>query len=86
MKKILLVLFLSFSFIVPSYADSDSCISAYEAEDYQNAALECINPANLGEIYPQNILGWLYLYGPKDIKDYSKALIWISKSSDQGNA
>ena len=84
MKTILLALFLSFSFIVSSYADSDNCIAAYENKDYQTAAIECINPANLGEIYPQNILGWLYLYGPEDIKDYSKALTWLSKSSDQG--
>ena len=84
MKRILLALFLSFSFIVSSYADSDNCIAAYENKDYQTAAIECINPANLGEIYPQNILGWLYLYGPEDIKDYSKALTWLSKSSNQG--
>jgi len=84
MKTILLALLLSFSFIVSSYADSDNCIAAYENKDYQTAAIECINPANLGEIYPQNILGWLYLYGPEDIKDYSKALTWLSKSSDQG--
>ena len=86
MKTILLALFLSFSFIVSSYADSDNCIAAYENKDYQTAAIECINPADLGEIYPQNILGWLYLYGPEDIKDYSKALTWLSKSSDQGVA
>ena len=85
MKKLLLILFLSFSFIVSSYADSDTCTNAFEAEDYQNAALECINPANLGEIYPQNILGWLYLKGLGVSIDYSKALIWLNKSADQGN-
>ena len=86
MKKLLLILFLSFSFIVSSYADSDNCVNAFESEDYQNAALECINPANLGEIYPQNILGWLYLKGLGVSIDYSKALIWLNKSADQGNA
>ena len=85
MKKLLLILFLSFSFIVSSYADSDNCVNAFESEDYQNAALECINPANLGEIYPQNILGWLYLKGLGVSIDYSKALIWLNKSADQGN-
>jgi len=83
-KKLLLLL-LTFGSIVSSYADSDSCINAFEAEDYQNAAIECITPASDGAIYPQNILGWIYLQGLGVTIDYSKAFSWISKSAEQGN-
>ena len=57
-----------------------------ESEDYQKASVECIEPANLGETYPQNILGWIYLKGLGVTVDYQKAFKWLSKSSEQGNS
>ena len=50
MKKLLLILLLSFSFIVSSYADSDSCINAYDNEFYENIVIECTTPANAGDM------------------------------------
>ena len=83
MKKIILAL-LSFNFILSSYADIDTCLNAYDSKVYKNILTECTAPANEGDSVSQNILGWWYLYGQEDI-DYSKAFIWLSKSSDQGN-
>jgi hypothetical protein len=83
MKKIILAL-LSFNFILSSYADIDTCLNAYDTKAYKNILTECTTPANDGDSVSQNILGWWYLYGQEDI-DYSKAFIWLSKSSDQGN-
>ena len=85
MKKLLLILFLSFSFIVSSYADSDSCINAYDNEVYENIVIECTTPANAGDMVSQNILGWAYLSGQGVTQDYSMAFRWISKSAEQGN-
>ena len=85
MKKLALFLFLSFSFIVSSYADSDSCINAYDNDVYENIVIECTTPASEGDMVSQNILGWAYLNGLGVTQDYSIALSWISKSADQGN-
>ena len=85
MKKLLLILLLSFSFIVSSYADSDSCINAYDNEVYENIVIECTTPANAGDMVSQNILGWAYLSGQGVTQDYSMAFSWISKSAEQGN-
>ncbi len=85
MKKLLLILFLSFSFIVSSYADSDSCINAYDNDVYENIVIECTTPANAGDMVSQNILGWAYLSGQGVTQDYSIAFSWISKSAEQGN-
>jgi hypothetical protein len=85
MKRLLLILLLSFSFIVSSYADSDSCINAYDNESYENIVIECTTPANEGDMVSQNILGWIYLNGVGVTKDYSIAFSWISKSAEQGN-
>ena len=85
MQKLLLILFLSFSFIVSSYADSDSCINAYDNEVYENIVIECTTPANAGDMVSQNILGWAYLSGQGVTQDYSIAFSWISKSAEQGN-
>ena len=84
MKKIILALLLSFNFILSSYADIDTCLNAYDSKVYKNILKECTTPANEGDSVSQNILGWWYLYGQEDT-DYSKAFIWLSKSSDQGN-
>ena len=85
MQKLLLILFLSFSFIVSSYADSDSCINTYDNEVYENIVIECTTPANAGDMVSQNILGWAYLSGQGVTQDYSMAFSWISKSAEQGN-
>ena len=85
MKKLLLILLLSFSFIVSSYADSDSCINTYDNEVYENIVIECTTPANAGDMVSQNILGWAYLSGQGVTQDYSMAFSWISKSAEQGN-
>ncbi|MDA9800983.1 sel1 repeat family protein [Candidatus Pseudothioglobus singularis] len=85
MKKIVLALILIFGFSITLNANTENCINSFESEDYQNASIECIEPANLGEIYPQNILGWLYLKGLGFSIDNQKAFEWLSKSSDQGN-
>ena len=84
MKKIILALLLSFNFILSGYADIDTCLNAYDSKVYKNILKECTTPANEGDSVSQNILGWWYLYGQEDT-DYSKAFIWLSKSSDQGN-
>ena len=70
MKKLLLILFLSFSFIVSSYADSDSCINAYDNDVYENILIECTTTANAGDYVSQNILGWAYLNGLGVTQDY----------------
>ena len=85
MKKIILAFLLLLSYGVSSYADSDSCLNAYDSKAYENILTECTSPANEGDSTSQNILGWWYLYGQENEQDYSKALIWLSKSSDQGN-
>ena len=84
MKKLLLLL-LTFGFIVSSYADSDSCINAYDNDVYENIVIECTTPANAGDMVSQNILGWAYLAGQGVTQDYSIAFSWISKSAEQGN-
>ena len=84
MKKIILALLLSFNFILSSYADIDTCLNVYDNKAYKNILTECTAPANEGDSVSQNILGWWYLYGTPN-SDYSKAFIWLSKSSDQGN-
>jgi hypothetical protein len=84
MKKLLSLISI-FGFSVSVNANTENCINSFESEDYQKASKECIEPANLGEIYPQNILGWLHLKGlGVDVHD-QKAFEWLSKSSDQGN-
>ena len=85
MKKILFLL-LVFGSSASVNANSENCISSFESEDYQKASIECIEPANLGETYPQNILGWIYLKGLGVTVDYQKAFEWLSKSSEQGNS
>ena len=55
MKKIVLSLILIFGFSITLNANTENCINSFESEDYQKASKECIRPANLGEIYPQNI-------------------------------
>ena len=85
MKKLLLILLISFSFIGSSYADSDSCINAYDNEVYENILIECTASANEGDMVSQNVLGWAYLNGLGVTKDYSIAFSWISKSAEQGN-
>ena len=84
MKKFIFLL-LVFGSSVSVNANSENCISSFESEDYQKASIECIEPANLGETYPQNILGWIYLKGFGVTVDYQKAFKWLSKSSEQGN-
>ena len=84
MKKILSLISI-FSISVSVNANTENCINSFESEDYQNASKECIEPAKLGEIYPQNILGWLHLKGLGVSVDNQKAFEWLSKSSDQGN-
>ena len=84
MKKFLFLL-LVFGSSASVNANSENCISLFESEDYQKASIECIEPANLGETYPQNILGWIYLKGFGVTVDYQKAFKWLSKSSAQGN-
>ena len=84
MKKVLF-LFLIFGYSASVNANSENCIKSFESEDYQKASIECIEPANLGETYPQNILGWIYLKGFGVNVDYQKAFEWLSKSSEQGN-
>ena len=74
MKKIIFALFLSLSFIISSYADSDKCLNAYDNKVYENILTECSAPANEGDSVSQNILGWWHLYGTPN-SDYSKALI-----------
>ena len=84
-KKLLLILLISFSFILSSYADSDSCINTYDNEVYENILIECTTSANEGDMVSQNILGWVYLNGLGVTKDYSIAFSWITKSAEQGN-
>jgi hypothetical protein len=55
MKKILFLL-LVIGYSAKVNANSENCINSFESEDYQKASIECIEPANLGETYPQNIL------------------------------
>ena len=71
--------------MVSTYADSDSCINAYDNDVYENILIECTTPANEGDMVSQNILGWAYLNGLGVTQDYSIALSWISKSAEQGN-
>ena len=85
MKKLLLILLISFSFILSSYADSDSCINAYDNEVYENIIIECTTSANEDDMVSQNVLGWAYLNGLGVTKDYSIAFSWINKSAEQGN-
>ena len=82
-RIIFLLVVFGFSFSVN--ASSENCINSFESEDYQKASIECIEPANLGETYPQNILGWIYLKGLGVNVDYQKSFEWLSKSSQQGN-
>ena len=78
MKRIIfLLIFFGFSSLVN--ASSENCINSFESEDYQKASIECIEPANLCETYPQNILGWIYLKGLGVNVDYQKSFEWISK-------
>ena len=84
MKKVLLLM-LIFGASVSLAENSENCINSFESEDYENASIECIEPANLGETYPQNILGWIYLKGLGMPVDNQKAFEWLSKSSNQGN-
>ena len=84
MKRILFLLIV-FGFSSLVNASSENCINSFESEDYQKASIECIEPANLGETYPQNILGWIYLKGLGVTIDYQKSFEWLSKSSELGN-
>ena len=81
----IIFLLIVFGFSSSVNANSENCINSFESEDYQKASIECIEPANLGEIYPQNILGWIYLKGLGVNVDYQKSFEWLSKSSEQGN-
>ena len=85
MKKLLLILFLSFSFIVSSYADSDSCINAYENMDFQNALIECQASAEMGNEISQFHLGMMYIEGDGVTKNYMEAFNWFSKAAEQGD-
>ena len=84
MKKILLVLFLFFGFLIPSYADYKACVNAYENKDYHSAFEECQALANENEANSQAFLGELYQYGEGVTKDYKLALDWYTKSAEQG--
>ena len=81
-----LFLLIVFGFSASVKASSENCINSFESEDYQNALIECIEPATLGETYPQNILGWIYLKGLGVTVDFQKSFEWLSKSSEQGNS
>ena len=86
MKKILLVLFLFFGFLIPSYADYEACVNAYENKDYHSAFEECQSLANENNANSQAFLGGLYQDGEGVTKDYKLALDWYTKSAEQGNA
>ena len=81
----IIFLLIVFGFSSSLNASSENCINSFESEDYLKASIECIEPANLGETYPQNILGWIYLNGLGVTVDYQKSFEWLSKSSEQGN-
>ena len=85
MTRVLFLLIL-FGFSASVKAGVENCINSFESEDYQNALIECIEPAILGETYPQNILGWIYLKGLGVTVDFQKSFEWLSKSSEQGNS
>ena len=86
MKKILLILLLSLGSIIPSYADYDSCVNAYENKDYQKAFIECQASASEGDAKSQNMLGYFYQYGYGVSKNYNLAFDLYTKSTEQGDA
>jgi len=86
MKKLLLLLLLSHSFIGSAYADYEACENAYENKDYQNAFEECQALANEGDVKSQSMLGLFYQYGYGVTKDYKLAFDLYTKAAEQGNA
>ena len=86
MKKILLILLLSLGSIIPSYADYDACVNAYENKDYQKAFIECQASASEGDAKSQNMLGYFYQYGYGVSKNYNLAFDLYTKSTEQGDA
>ena len=61
------------------------CKSAYEAQDYDAAALKCRRAAQLGSAPGENGLATLYLVGQGVPKNIDEAVKWFGKAAAQGD-
>lgn len=59
---------------------------AYKAENFSEAALWCLNAADLGHVEAQSALGYCYEFGIGVTRDDAQAVHWYSKAAEQGDA
>ncbi len=59
---------------------------AYKAENFSEAALWCLNAADLGHAEAQSALGYCYEFGIGVTRDDAQAVHWYSKAAEQGDA
>jgi len=84
MKKFLILLFLSFSFSGPAFADK--AFDLWNADSYEEAIIEWTKLAYGGQAIAQNNLGVVYSSGKKIKKDCNKAIFWFKKGVQQNYA
>ena len=61
-------------------------LEALKRKDYPNAVILLHQAADRGDVRAQGLLGAMYLNGEVLKQDYAQALVWLSKSAEQGSA
>ena len=87
MKRIILVLLVTFLMAVPVYADNfQDGVDAYNRKDYKTAYQLWLPIAEQGDAEAQYNLGVMYDDGTGVLQDYKEAVKWYLLSAEQGDA
>ena len=84
MKKLLIILFLSFGFSSQVFADK--ALNLWNSGDFVSAIYEWEKKAYQGNIAAQVNIGIVYMSGENVKQDYGKSLFWFEKAARQGSA
>jgi hypothetical protein len=86
MKKLLIILLVSFSFISSINADINDGWVAYQKGDFKSALQEFQMLAEQGDVIAQYALGLMYDNGEGVTQNNATAFKWYKKAAEKGNA
>ena len=86
MKKLLLLLLVSFGLVSSINADINDGWVAYQQRDFRTALKEFQVSAEQGDVIAQYAIGWMYDNGEGVSQDDRQAFSWYKKAAEQGYA